>query len=121
VLAAESDFGARPVYAVQLPPGAAKSDYGAAVGRILTPLHALLNREPALRGGSDIEELAAMGVPVMSPRQNGLDYFDIHHTADDTFDKIDPAELSQNIAVWAGLAYLAAESDIDFRALPKSP
>jgi Zn-dependent M28 family amino/carboxypeptidase len=121
VLAAESDFGARAVYAVQLPPGAAKSEFGAAAGRILTPLHALLSREPALRGGSDIEELAAMGVPVMSPRQNGLDYFDIHHTADDTFDKVDPAELSQNIAVWAGLAYLAAESDIDFRALPKTP
>jgi hypothetical protein len=50
-------------------------------------------------------------------RQNGLDYFDIHHTADDTFDKIDRAELDQNIAAWAAMAYLAAQSDLDFRKL----
>ena len=33
-----------------------------------------------------------------------------------TFDKIDAAELAQNVAVWAAAAYLAAESDADFRA-----
>ena len=56
-------------------------------------------------------------VPVIAMRQNGLDYFDIHHTADDTFDKIDRAELDQNIAAWAAMAYLAAQSDLDFRKL----
>ena len=34
--------------------------------------------------------LQKAGVPVTSLRQNGLDYFDTHHTADDTLDKIDP-------------------------------
>jgi hypothetical protein len=58
------------------------------------------------------------GVPIVSLQQDGLDYFDIHHTADDTFDKIDPAQLAQNLAVWAMFTYLAAESDIDFRRLP---
>jgi hypothetical protein len=58
-------------------------------------------------------------VPVVSLSQNGLDYFDIRHSADDTFDKIDPAELAQNAAVWAETAYLAAETEVDFRAAAK--
>ena len=55
-------------------------------------------------------------MPVAYLAQNGLDYFDIHHTADDTLDKIDARELAQATAVWAAFTYLAAESDVDFRA-----
>jgi Peptidase family M28 len=51
-------------------------------------------------GGDDIRELQKAGVPVVSLRQDGLDYFDVHHTADDTLDKIDPKQLDQAIAVW---------------------
>jgi len=120
VAAGETDFGARKIYAVQLPAGAAESPFGHAVGDILPPLNALLGREPARRGGSDIEGLRLAGVPVLSLSQNGWDYFDIHHTADDTFDKVDSAELAQNVAVWAAIAYLAAETDVDFRALAKA-
>ncbi len=47
-------------------------------------------------------------------------YFDVHHSADDTLDKIDRAALSQNVAAWASLVWLAADSDVDFRALAKS-
>jgi hypothetical protein len=119
VAAGETDFGARRVYAAQLPAGAIDSPFGHAVGEILPPLNALLGREPARRGGSDIEGLRLAGVPVLSLSQNGWDYFDIHHTADDTFDKVDSAELSQNVAVWAAITYLAAETDVDFRALGK--
>ncbi len=54
-------------------------------------------------------------MPAVSLRQDGLDYFDIHHTADDTLDKVDRAQLDQNVAAWAALAWLAADSDIDFR------
>ena len=32
--------------------------------------------------------------------QDGLKYFDLHHTPDDTLDKIDPAQLRQNVAAW---------------------
>jgi hypothetical protein len=120
VVAGETDFGARRVYAVQLPAGATDSPFGRAVSEILPPLNALLGREPARRGGSDIEGLRLAGVPVLSLSQNGWDYFDIHHTADDTFDKVDSAELSQNVAVWAAITYLAAETDADFRAITKA-
>ena len=47
--------------------------------------------------------------------QNGMDYFDYHHTPDDTLDKIDPEELKQNVAAYVVAAYLAADADADFR------
>ena len=49
--------------------------------------------------------------------QDGSRYFDLHHTADDTLDKIDPAQLSQNVAAWTALVWLIADSDVDFRAM----
>jgi hypothetical protein len=37
-------------------------------------------------------------------------YFDLHHTPDDTLDKIDREDLRQNVAAWTlMLAYLAAD------------
>ena len=54
-------------------------------------------------------------VPFVDFNQDASRYFDLHHSADDTLDKIDPKELSQNVAVWAAFLYTVANSDIDFR------
>ena len=70
----------------------------------------------ALGGGEDIRDLQKAGVPVVSLRQDGLDYFDTHHTADDTLDKIDPKQLAQAVGVWTVFTYLVATSDVDFRS-----
>ena len=117
VVAGEADFGARNVYSVQLPRGGADSDFGHTLERIIAPLGANVDRRPALGGGDDIRELQKAGVPAVSLRQDGLDYFDTHHTADDTLDKIDPKQLDQAVAVWSAFTYLAAASDVDFRSL----
>jgi hypothetical protein len=119
VVAGETDFGARRIYSIRLPLGAADGPFGHALAATLSAQGALMSREPSTHGGSDIEGLRLAGVPVVSLSQDGLDYFDIHHTADDTFDKVDPAELAQNVAIWAAAAYLAAETDVDFRAAAK--
>ena len=66
--------------------------------------------------GADLENLVKTGMPAVEFRQDGTTYFDIHHTADDTFDKVDREALAQNVAVWAAFAWLAADADIDFRA-----
>jgi len=116
-LAAESDFGARKIYSFLAPVGAAKTPFIRDLADTLSPLGIFLNAAPALNSGDDIAPLRAAGVPVIAMRQNGLDYFDIHHTADDTLDKIDPQELNQNIAAWAAMTYLAAQSQLDFRKL----
>jgi hypothetical protein len=117
VVAGESDFGARRIYEAALPPGAGDSAFAKQFAAALVPLNADLSRLPARHAGADLEDLQAHGVPFVQFSQNGLDYFDIHHTADDTLDKVDPAELAQNVAVWASFAWLAAESDVDFRTL----
>jgi Zn-dependent M28 family amino/carboxypeptidase len=117
VIAGESDFGARKVVQIQLPPNATASMFGRGLGAAVAPLGIVMSPAPALTGGADIRPLQRLGVPVMSLRQNGIDYFDIHHTANDTLDKIDRAELAQAVAAWAATAYLAAETGVDFRAL----
>ena len=48
-------------------------------------------------------------------QQDGTDYFDLHHTPDDTFDKIDPDEIAQNVAAFAAMMWMASEAETDFR------
>jgi Zn-dependent M28 family amino/carboxypeptidase len=115
-LAGESDSGARSVYAVQLPAAVHDGDFGRTLSDVLAPLGAYLDRSPAQFSGSDTMGLQKLGVPVASLRQYATDYFDTHHTADDTLDKVDPKQLNQAVAVWAAFAYLAAETAIDFRS-----
>ncbi len=117
IIAGESDFGADRVYAFGLPPGAQGSDFARIAGRVLYPIGVLPSPDPELHGGADVGPLAEAGVPVFGLNQDGTRYFDLHHTADDTLDKIDPAQLSQNVAAWAALVYLVADSDVDFRAM----
>ena len=60
--------------------------------------------------GSDLGPLIEAGVPGVALSQDGTYYFDLHHTPDDTLDKIDPAQLRQNVAAWtAMLGVLAGE------------
>ncbi|MBU3970367.1 MAG: M20/M25/M40 family metallo-hydrolase, partial [Alphaproteobacteria bacterium] len=117
IIAGESDFGADRVYALGLPPGAQGSDFARAAASVLYPIGVLPSPQPELHGGADIGPLAGAGVPVFGLNQDGSRYFDLHHTADDTLDKIDPAQLSQNVAAWAALVWLIADSDVDFRAM----
>jgi len=60
--------------------------------------------------GTDVDPLNKKGVPGFSPAQDGRFYFNYHHTAADTFDKIDPRELNENAAVMTVLAYALADS-----------
>jgi Zn-dependent M28 family amino/carboxypeptidase len=117
VLASESDFGADRVYSVSLPAGAFATPFGTTLTRVLAPIAVVPSTQPPGNGGADTAPLAALGVPIFLLNQDGTKYFDLHHTANDTLDKIDRTALSQNVAAWAALVWLAADSDIDFRAL----
>ena len=114
-IASECDLGADRVYAVSLPKGAASSAFGRGLGRVLAPLRVFVSPETALDGGSDLEELK--GVPLASLKQDASRYFELHHTPDDTLDKVDPVQLNQNVAAWAAFTYLAADSGVNFRTL----
>jgi carboxypeptidase Q len=54
---------------------------------------------------SDISTLTALGVPSFSPFFDSRTYFNYHHNAADTFDKVVPKELAENASVMAVLAY----------------
>ncbi|MEO0607066.1 MAG: M28 family peptidase [Pseudomonadota bacterium] len=115
MLASESDFGAGPIWRFQTRFGEAALPYARTLQNVLMPLGVTPGDNRA-RGGPDIGILARSGVPVVTPGQNGMDYFDYHHTPDDTFDKIDPDEFRQNVAVYAAFTYIAAETGWNFRA-----
>ncbi len=66
--------------------------------------------------GADIEPLEKAGVPAFSPIQDSRLYFNYHHTAADTLDKIVPKELAENSAVVAVVAYAVANME---RPLPR--
>ncbi|MEA3080866.1 MAG: carboxypeptidase, partial [Sphingomonadales bacterium] len=53
--------------------------------------------------GTDVEPTISAGAPWISLNQDGTRYFDWHHTPDDTLDKIDPAQLRQNVAAWTAM------------------
>lgn len=122
VAISESDFGAGPIYSLGLPPGAADTDFRRAAQAVLTPLGVLFDGAPATGGGPDTGPTVAAGVPAFRLNQDGTDYFDVHHTADDVLDRIDPKAMDQNVAAWAAFLWLLANSDVDFRALrPAAP
>jgi carboxypeptidase Q len=114
VIGAESDFGAGRIYALR----AGVSEAGWAqietVGRVLAPLGIAVERDGG-GPGPDIIPLHQAGMPWAQLAQDGTDYFDYHHTADDTLDKIEPAALDQQVAAYAAFAWLMAESSGDFR------
>ena len=118
VMASESDLGADAIYSLMLPKDALKDPALAELATVLAPLKIYVSRDPAPFGGSDVEGLQEAGVPVFTLRQSALRYFDLHHSGDDTIDKVDPAQLNQNVAAWAALLYMLAQSEADFRAKP---
>ncbi len=58
--------------------------------------------------GADIEPLAKLGVPCFAPIQDNRFYFNYHHTAADTLDKIKPKDLAETAALDAVIAYALA-------------
>ncbi len=116
-LAAESDFGAGPIYEIS----ARVSDQAwvviKAIQSELDPLGISLGGRQA-SGGPDFIPMLPHGLAAVDLRQDGTMYFDYHHTENDTLDKIDPEEMAQNVAAYAVLAWLAAQSPVDFGSGP---
>jgi Zn-dependent M28 family amino/carboxypeptidase len=115
MIGSESDFGARKVWRLRSDVGPYALPAMDAIGRELSRLGVIRGGNDG-NGGPDMFPLQRGGVPMARLDQNGEDYFDYHHTPDDTVDKIDPGELAQNVAAWVVFTYLAAELEVDFRA-----
>lgn len=116
-LVAESDFGAGRIYGFNTNAAPHAQAAAARIAEALKPL----GIEAMAKGGPgpDVGPIAAEGAAWAWLGQDGSDYFDLHHTPDDTLDKIDPAALAQNTAAYAVFAYLAASADGGFGSAPK--
>ncbi|MET0273460.1 MAG: M20/M25/M40 family metallo-hydrolase [Phenylobacterium sp.] len=117
VVAGESDGGSGHIWSLALPAGSQAHPAMTAFKAAIVPLKVIVAATPPRFGGSDIAGLTGAGVPFVEFDQDMSRYFDLHHAADDTLDKIDPADLAQNTAVWAAFIHTVADSDIDFRQL----
>jgi len=110
---AESDFGADRVWQVNFKLGDARKEEALRIGAALAPL-GIVTGVFGKAGGSDIEALIDAGVPTVELSQDGMRYFDLHHTSNDTLDKIDPEQMRQNVAAWTTmLAVLAGPVTTD--------
>src|SRR5881409_1108149 len=87
------------------------------VKAMLKPVAAILQESGAgilslaEHAGADIEPMEKADVPAFSPIQDSRFYFNYHHTAADTLDKIVPKELAENSAVVAVVTYALANME----------
>jgi len=113
ILAAEDDFGTGRVWKLdtRVAPGALPTID--AMARVLLPLG--IPRGDNNSGyESDLGPLAPTGMPVLGFAQDGTGYFALHHTADDTLDKVDAKALDQTAAAFAAMMWMAANTDERF-------
>jgi len=102
-------------------------EYDAAPGAeaVLAPVMEVLRTQGAslLRHadetGVDTIPLSVAGVPTFAPIQDARTYFDYHHTAADTLDKIRPQELREHVALAAVLTWALANMDGRITGVPK--
>ena len=118
VIGAESDFGGGPVWSFASRVDEERLDVIAQIQTVLEPLGIEPGNNEAF-GGADLVPLRAAGMPVVSLYQDGTDYFDYHHTANDTLDKVDPMSMRQNVAAFVVFSYLAAQAPGSFRPAPE--
>jgi len=118
IAAIESDNGAgRPLGVSAHIPPAALAQFSPLMAS-LSPMGATILDRREEAGGSDVEFLDSAGVPTLAPIVDTRTYFDYHHSAADTLDKIDPDNIRRQVALMAMMAYFVAEMP---EALPRLP
>lgn len=119
IIGAESDFGADKIWSFMPNVDENALPIMRQIHSVLEPLGVEMGPNTGW-GGPDMGPMRQLGMPVATLFQDGTDYFDYHHTADDTLDKIDPANMRQNVAAYVAFAYLCAESPVMFRDLERA-
>ena len=109
VLVGESDFGADRVWRVNFSMAPGNEALQRRIATALAPLGIAAGREPA-GAGADLGAWARAGTAAVDLNQDGTRYFDYHHNPDDTLDKVDPAQLRQNVAAWTVMLAEAANA-----------
>jgi carboxypeptidase Q len=101
----ESDSGAAHPLGFDVKTTPAALDVLHPIQNVLESVGATMLRASTYSPGADIAGMADAGVPAFGVMQDGRTYFNYHHTAADTLDKVVPLELRENAAAMAVLAY----------------
>jgi hypothetical protein len=120
VLGLEADFGSAPVWRLDSRVDEAALPIVTSIHDALAPLSVERGGNEAY-GGADLGPMKDLGMPVLDLLQDGTHYFDVHHTMDDTLDKVQRSDLDQVVAAFATATYIAAASGTDFGRLPPPP
>jgi carboxypeptidase Q len=104
IAAIESDLGASHPIGFLFAGKPEAVPYFASISNVLREQGAGISQVEA-NVGSDVGPLTRKGVPSFAPFFDTRTYFNYHHTAADTFDKIVPRELAESASVMAVLAY----------------
>jgi hypothetical protein len=120
VLAFEADLGAGRVWGMRALAAPTGRAFLREVARDLAPLGVEWQEQEAF-GGADLSVLEPAHVPLADLAHDASTYFDYHHTADDTLDKIDPEDLAQAVAAYAVTAWRVADSDVVMGPAPEPP
>jgi len=105
IAAIESDAGAAHPLGFEVKISSAALDALHPVQTVLQSVGATVLQPSTYPPGADIEAMSTAGVPAFGVMQDGRTYFNYHHSAADTLDKIIPSELRENAAAMAVLAY----------------
>lgn len=115
----ESDFGAGRAWRLRTRVREEAFPVVADIARVLAPLDVTHAGNEASPSPDANVLMRRRGWPAIELTQDGTDYFDVHHTENDTLDKVDAKALPQNVAAWAVTAWLAAQSPVAFGPLPR--
>ena len=106
----ESDFGADRIWRFESNFRATNPDLHAVLARSVARF-GVANSGIVATGGADINIVRDQGGAIIDLQQDGSDYFELHHTPDDTLDKVDPVQLRQNVAVWTQVVGILANEE----------
>jgi acetylornithine deacetylase/succinyl-diaminopimelate desuccinylase-like protein len=120
VFVAESDFGADKVWRMDATLAPENKPVVDRIAALLFPLGITVGTAQA-EAGADLGDWAKAGVAAIDLQQDGTRYFDLHHTPDDTFDKVDPEQLRQNVAAWTAMLAVLAYAREPIGKLPPRP
>jgi Zn-dependent M28 family amino/carboxypeptidase len=117
VVGLEADSGAGRVWRLRSRVGDDALGLVAGVHALLAPI-GIERGDNKASGGADLSSMRKAGMPVLELTHDDSHYFDFHHTADDTLDKIDRDDLNQGVAAYVTAAFVAANTEQDFGRLP---
>ena len=108
----ESDFGADRIWRIESNFSGSDPELYAELTQAVAQLGVSPTRVVAT-GGADLNVIRDQGGALIDLQQDGTRYFDLHHTENDTLDKIDPAQLRQNVATWTAVVAVLANHEAE--------